>query len=104
MLLADGTLYCYYADEREKNRNMLQVISVRSTTDLSTWSERTLVSGVPDTYRRPGMFVSTGKMPDGMYRAVIEVVGPHDVPIHLLESDSPAQWGDPQTSGAARVR
>ncbi len=97
--VVDGVLHCFYADERYKDRGMLQVIARRSTTDLRSWSEPALVSGVPNSYTRPGMFVSTGLMPDGKHRAVIEVVGPHEVPIFLLESPDGVDWGDPADLG-----
>ncbi|HEY0188672.1 MAG TPA: sialidase family protein [Cellulomonas sp.] len=93
LALVDGVLHCCFADEREKAAGMLQVIARRSTTDLRTWSAKDVVCGVPDRWRRPGMFVATSRMPDGRYRAVIEVVGPYEVPIHLLESDDGVHWG-----------
>lgn len=99
LAVVDGVLQCYFADERRKADGMLQVISRRTTTDLRAWSPVELISGVPDRYRRPGMFVGTGKMPDGRYRAVIEVVGPYDVPIYLLSSAGGVNWGGPHDIG-----
>lgn len=99
LLLLDGVLHCCYADEREKSAGMLQVIAHRTSTDLRTWSEKDVLSGVPDRWRRPGMFVGTGRMPDGRFRAVIEVVGPYEVPIYLLESADGVNWGDPADTG-----
>ncbi|SEE80269.1 sialidase family protein [Ruania alba] len=98
-----GELHCFFADEREKERGMLQVIARRSSTDLRTWSEKDLVSGVGDRFHRPGMFVGTGQMPDGVHRAVIEVVGPPEVPIHLLTSSDGLDWGDPAAIGLPLV-
>ncbi|UFU06659.1 sialidase family protein [Ruania halotolerans] len=97
--LIEGVLHCFFADEREKDRGMLQVIARRSSTDLRTWSEKDLISGVGDRFHRPGMFVGTGEMPDGVHRAVIEVVGPAEVPVHLLTSRDGTDWGDPAAVG-----
>jgi hypothetical protein len=93
LLLLDGRLVCFFADEREKHAGMLQAISMRFSTDLTTWTERVVVKGVADRQTRPGMFVSTGRMPDGWYRAVVEVVGPPEVPIHWLTSPDGLDWG-----------
>ncbi|ROR97242.1 hypothetical protein EDD28_1839 [Salana multivorans] len=101
--VVDGALVCCYADERRKPDGMLQTIERRTTTDLRTWSDRELVSGISNRYLRPGMFVGTGEMPDGRRRAVIEIVGPRDVPIHLLESADGRSWGDPADLGRLLV-
>ncbi|MFC8599088.1 sialidase family protein [Isoptericola sp. NPDC057191] len=103
LVLVDGTLAVYFADEREKHRGMLQVISRRTTTDLRTWTDVETVAGVPDHYRRPGMFVATGPLPDGSYRAVVEYVGPPEVPIHLRSSPDGLDWGDPAEAGPLLV-
>ncbi|MFI2102461.1 sialidase family protein [Isoptericola sp. NPDC019693] len=103
LVLVDGVLAVYFADEREKHRGMLQVISRRTTTDLRTWTDVETVAGVPDRYRRPGMFVATGPLPDGTYRAVVEYVGPAEVPIHLRSSRDGVDWGDPAEAGPLLV-
>ncbi|MDR1825529.1 MAG: glycoside hydrolase [Bifidobacteriaceae bacterium] len=99
LLLVDGVLYCAYADEREKPKGMLQVISRRSTTDLRNWSDKEVIVGVPNRWTRPGMFVATGPLPDGTYRAVVEVVGPYEVPIYLRTSPDGVHWGEPADLG-----
>ncbi|GAA3878256.1 sialidase family protein [Tessaracoccus defluvii] len=101
--VVDGKLLCYFADERTKPDRMLQSIRRRTSTDLRTWSDLELVSGVANSYHRPGMFVGTGALPDGSRRAVIEVVGPHDVPVYLLESQPGEDWGDPGDLGRQLV-
>ncbi|QMU96420.1 arabinan endo-1,5-alpha-L-arabinosidase [Microbacterium esteraromaticum] len=92
--LVDGRLVCYYADERRKADRMLQVLVHRTARTPDEWSEAHLDFGVADEFTRPGMFVSTGRMPDGRYRAVFEVVGPRDVPIRFAESPDGLDWAD----------
>lgn len=105
--LVDGELHCYFADERRKGDGMLQSISRRRTRDLRSWSDPELVCGVPNRYQRPGMFVATGPLPapggGTRYLAVVEVVGPRDVPIHLLSSADGVDWGDPADLGRLLV-
>jgi hypothetical protein len=101
--LVDDQLVCYYADERYKADRMLQVLVHRTTRDLRRWSDPVLDFGVPDRRTRPGMFVSTGRMPDGLYRAVIEIVGPREVPIHLAVSRDGIDWGAPADIGTRLV-
>ncbi len=103
LILVDGVLAVYFADEREKHRDMLQVISRRTTTDLRSWTDVATVVGIGERYRRPGMFVATGPLPDGSYRAVVEIVGPHEVPIHWRSSPDGVDWGDPGDLGPMLV-
>jgi hypothetical protein len=99
LMLIGNRLACYYADERYKAEGMLQTIVRRWTTDLNTWTDRELIKGVPDASTRPGMWVSTGEMPDGRYRAVMEVVGPKEIPDYWLTSEDGVDWGDPADLG-----
>lgn len=105
--LVDGELHCYFADERRKGDGMLQTIVRRRTRDLRSWSEPELICGIGNRYQRPGMFVGTGPLPapggGTRHLAVIEVVGPRDVPIHLLESADGVDWGDPADLGRLLV-
>ena len=105
--LVDGELHCYFADERRKGDGMLQTIVRRATRDLRSWSEPDLICGIGNRYQRPGMFVGTGPLPapggGTRHLAVIEVVGPRDVPIHLLESADGVDWGDPADLGRLLV-
>lgn len=101
--LIDGKLVCYYADERRKDDGMLQVLVHRTATSPDEWSQPVLDFGVADRYTRPGMFVSTGRMPDGRYRAVLEVVGPKEVPIYFAESADGLDWSDPAALGVQLV-
>lgn len=105
--LVGGELHCYFADERRKGDGMLQTIVRRRTTDLRGWRDAELVCGIGNRYQRPGMFVSTGPLPapggGTRHLAVIEVVGPRDVPIHLLESADGVDWGDPAALGRLLV-
>ncbi|NMM15801.1 MAG: exo-alpha-sialidase [Cellulomonas sp.] len=103
LYMAQGRLVCAYADERLKGHGMLQVLCHRSTADLIGWSEPVIDFGVPDLYRRPGMFVSTGELPDGTFRAVFEVVGPRTVPIHIASSSDGLHWGDVDDLGQQLV-
>jgi hypothetical protein len=101
--IVDGELHCYFADERRKGDGMLQTIVRRRTRDLRSWSEAELICGISNRYQRPGMFVGTGPLPapGGGIRhlAVVEIVGPRDVPVHLLESADGVDWGDPADLG-----
>ncbi len=97
--LVGDRLVCWYADERYKADRMLQVLVHRTTRDLREWSDPVLDFGVPDRRTRPGMFVTAGRMPDGRHRAVIEVVGPRDVPVHLVVSEDGLDWGPPADLG-----
>lgn len=101
--LIDGELFCYFADERLKHNGILQAIRRRRSRDLRNWSDVQLIKGVPDRFHRPGMFVGTGEMPDGKYRGVVEIVGPSDVPIHLLESTDGRSWGPANDLGTPLV-
>lgn len=103
LLLVGEELVCFIADERRKADGMLQVIVHRTATDPASWSEPVLDLGVADRFTRPGMFVSTGRMPDGVHRGVFEVVGPREVPIHLVESSDGLDWGDPADLGVRLV-
>ena len=105
--LVRGELHCYFADERRKGDGMLQTIVRRRTSDLRSWSEPELICGVPNRYQRPGMFVGTGPLPapggGTRHLAVVEIVGPRDVPVHLLESADGVDWGDPADLGRVLV-
>ncbi|NLP83219.1 hypothetical protein HF576_05120 [Microbacterium sp. CFH 90308] len=96
-------LVCFYADERRKSDGMLQVIVHRTTNDLVSWSEPHLDFGVADRFTRPGMFVTTGLMPDGMHRGVLEIVGPREVPIRMVGSTDGLDWGAPDDIGELLV-
>lgn len=101
--LIGDRLVCFYADERRKSDGMLQVIVHRSTVDLVSWSAPQLDFGVADRFTRPGMFVMTGRMPDGVHRGVLEIVGPREVPIRLVESPDGLDWGAPDEMGELLV-
>lgn len=101
--LVGGRLHCYLADERRKPEGMLQTITRRSSHDLRSWSEPELICGVADQHTRPGMFIGTDPLPDGRHLAVIELVGPPEVPVHLLTSADGEDWGDPSSLGTRVV-
>ncbi|WP_206751535.1 sialidase family protein, partial [Cryobacterium lactosi] len=103
LFMADGQLVCVYADEREKDRGMLQVLVHRTTKDLRNWDEPVIDFGVSDGYRRPGMLVGTGELPDGSYKAVFEVVGPTTVPVYIASSTNGLSWGAPDDLGQLLV-
>lgn len=102
-----GELHCYFADERRKGDGMLQTIVRRRTQDLRSWSEPELICGVANRYQRPGMFVGTGPLPapggGTRHLAVVEIVGPRDVPVQLLTSADGLDWGDPADLGRLLV-
>lgn len=97
--LIGDRLVCYYADERRKGDRMLQVLVHRVAEAPDAWSEPVLDFGVADAHTRPGMFVATGRMPDGLRRGVFEVVGPPGVPVHLAASPDGLDWGEPGDLG-----
>lgn len=101
--LVDDVLVCHYADERRKNEGALQALVHRSTRDLQTWSDLTVDFATADRYQRPGMFVGTGRMPDGIYRGVFEIVGPTEVPVHLACSTNGFDWGESESLGVLLV-
>ena len=101
-LVGDG-LVCFYADERYKDQKMLQTLVHRVTRDLTTWSEAELDFGVVDRSSRPGMFVTTGELPDGSYRAAFEVVGPPLVPVHFTSSNDGVRWGKSSNLGSPLI-
>lgn len=97
--LIGDELVCYYADERRKEDGMLQVIVHRAARAPEEWSEPVLDMGVADRFTRPGMFVASGRMPDGLRRGVLEIVGPPRIPVHLATSADGLDWGDPSELG-----
>lgn len=101
--LVGNELVCAYADERYKEGSMLQTLVHRSSGNLIDWSDRVLDFGVPDSFTRPGMFVSTGELPDGTYRAVFELVGPPNVPVHFASSPDGEDWGSPESIGVSLI-
>lgn len=103
LYFAGDVLVCAYADERHKPAGMLQVLAHRTTTDLRTWSAPVIDFGVSDRHSRPGMFVCTGRLPDGTFRAVFELVGPSTVPVHIASSQDGLDWGDPSDLGRRLV-
>lgn len=99
LYFAGDELVCAYADERYKDRGMLQVIVHRTTRDLRAWSGTVLDIGVGDRFTRPGMFACTGRLPTGAFLAAFEIVGPADAPVHLKWSRDGINWGDPADIG-----
>lgn len=69
----NGSLACYYSDERQKASGVLQALVCRSSTDGINWGNTVNVVAVPNHSDRPGMITVT-KMGNGKYMAVYEVV------------------------------
>jgi hypothetical protein len=97
--LIGDRLVCYFADERRKRDRMLQVLVHRTALAPDEWSEPVLDFGVADAWTRPGMFVATGRMPDGRRHGVFEVVGPPRVPVRWASSPDGLDWGAPGDLG-----
>lgn len=101
--LIDDVLVCHYADERRKGEGALQALVHRTTRDLESWSDLAVDFATADRFQRPGMFVGTGRMPDGVFRAVFEIVGPREVPVHLACSTDGLDWGEPGDLGVRLI-
>lgn len=69
----DGSLACYYSDERQKADGVLQAVSFRTSTDGVNWSSLSNVAAITNQKDRPGMITVT-ELPNGKYMATYEVV------------------------------
>lgn len=101
--LDDGTIVCYYSDERMKNKNILQALVHKTSDDGGkTWSSLTLDIGITDKNTRPGMITVT-KLPNGQYFACYEVVNKPNLPTYYKISGDGLNWGDSNNLGTLLV-
>ncbi|SDC26761.1 Ricin-type beta-trefoil lectin domain-like [Paenibacillus sp. UNCCL117] len=94
LMVADGKLYCFYADEQDPNNN--QMIVHRSSLDGVNWSQTKVDVALGEL--RPGMPTVT-KMGNGKYMLVYEIVNMQDDWIHYKISSDPDNWGNAAESG-----
>jgi hypothetical protein len=90
LLLANGTLICYYSDSRDSAHS--QKLSLQSSTNGVTWSaQQNVVALSPETLR-PGMPV-VSKLANGNYFLTYEVVNEaSDTPTYFQISANPLSW------------
>lgn len=69
----DGKLVCYYSDERQKSKGILQAVSFKTSLDGKTWSSLKNVAAIANKNDRPGM-ITVSTLPNGKYIATYEVV------------------------------
>lgn len=94
LMVADGKLLCFYADEQDPNHN--QMIVHRSSVNGVGWSQTKVDVALGEL--RPGMPTVT-KMGNGMYMLVYEIVNMQDDQIHYKISSNPENWGDAADAG-----
>jgi len=94
---ANGHLVCYYSDERQKDKGILQAQVQRISTDAGrTWGELQNVVGIPNRSDRPGM-ITMATMPNGVRLATYEVVNRPSVevdgaPVYFKTSPDGVTW------------
>jgi hypothetical protein len=72
VITADGSLNCFFSDERPSSDGFAQVIAhVRSTDGGATWGPEVLDVAVRDGVQRPGM-PTVVRLPDGTYAMTLE--------------------------------
>ena len=69
----DGKLVCYYSDERQKSKGILQAVSFKTSSDGKIWSSLKNVTAITNKNDRPGM-ITVSALPNGKYIATYEVV------------------------------
>jgi len=90
LLLADGTLICYYSDSRDSAHS--QKLSLQYSTNATTWSTQQNVVALSPEDLRPGMPV-VSKLADGNYFLSYEVVNEaSDTPTYFQISADPLSW------------
>jgi hypothetical protein len=90
LLLADGTLICYYSDSRDSAHS--QKLSLQYSTNGTTWSAQQNVVALSPEDLRPGMPV-VSKLADGNYFLTYEVVNEaSDTPTYFQISSNPLSW------------
>ena len=90
LLLANGTLICYYSDSRDSAHS--QKLSLQYSTNGVTWSaQQNVVALSPETLR-PGMPV-VSRLANGNYFLTYEVVNEaSDTPTYFQISSNPLSW------------
>jgi hypothetical protein len=90
LLLANGTLICYYSDSRDSAHS--QKLSLQYSTNAVTWSAQQNVVALSPSTLRPGMPV-VSELPDGNYFLTYEVVNEaSDTPTYFQLSSDPLSW------------
>lgn len=89
----DKKLYCYYSDERYKEKGYNQLLAHKVSEDGGyTWGEEKIDVAFPDGNLRPGMPV-VNYLPDGRFIMVYEMVNEDRIPVYFRISDSMDDWG-----------
>ena len=96
----DGWLFCYYSDERYKDRgNYNQLLAHKVSEDGGyTWGEEKIDVAFADGILRPGMPV-VAYLPNGKFIMVYEMVNQDRIPVYFRISDSMDDWGKPDFIG-----
>lgn len=100
--LDDGSVVCYYSDEGYKSDKILQAIVYKVCKDGKNWGNETMVVGIPDKMRRPGMW-SMLRLDDGRYFACYEMVNEADMPAYYRISEDGLNWGNAADYGSKIV-
>ncbi len=95
----DKKLYCYYSDERYKEKGYNQLLAHKVSEDGGfTWGEEKIDVAFPDGNLRPGMPI-VDYLPDGRFIMVYEMVNEDRIPVYFRISDSMDDWGSPDFVG-----
>ncbi|MBO4355266.1 MAG: exo-alpha-sialidase [Clostridia bacterium] len=92
----DGTLVCYYSDERDPAHS--QKLVYRASKDGVKWDKAVDIVSLSNGGLRPGMPVVT-RMADGRYIMVYEIVGLAGNPVYYKISEDGLDWGSPASMG-----
>ena len=95
----DGKLYCYYSDERYKDKGYNQLLAHKVSEDGGyTWGEEKVDVAFADGNLRPGMPI-VAYLPDGRFIMVYEMVNEDHIPVYFRISDSMNDWGAADFAG-----
>ena len=98
LLLHNGTLICYFADER--NPEYSQAIVHVTSTDGIQWSPVTYDVALKDPKLRPGM-PTVARLGDGNFILAYEMIGLRQGQVHYKISADPLHWGPATEYGTA---
>ena len=89
----DGKLFCYYSDERYKDKGFNQLLAHKVSEDGGyTWGEEKVDVAFADGNLRPGMPI-VAYLPGGKFIMVYEMVNEDHIPVYFRISDSMDDWG-----------
>lgn len=95
----DHKLYCYYSDERYKEKGYNQLLAHKVSEDGGyTWGEEKIDVAFADGKLRPGMPI-VEYLPGGKFIMVYEMVNEDRIPVYFRISDSMDDWGSPDFMG-----